>query len=147
MTRENAGSPDRQSFGRGLDYKKIKIKIVRTIWKKPQLPPEVPLEATADGAAKSDLQDENPRAKAQPYKLVETSPDRVAIKLAKKLTKSTRKKLKAPGSDGEDSMKIEDQGQVRIEKKIARDREVLRDDPPRSAEIDPGTDQWDRPGR
>ena len=68
----------------------------------------------------------------------------MAIKQAKTLTNSARKKLKAPGSDGEDRLEIEDPKQVKIEKKGARDREVSKGDLPRCADIDPGTDQWDR---
>ena len=68
----------------------------------------------------------------------------MAIKPAKKLTNSARKKLKAPGSDSEDRLEIEDRGKVKIEKKGARDREVSKGDLPRSADIGPGTDQWDR---
>ena len=62
QTRENEGSSDRQSAGRGCDEKKLKEKDwSHDLEETPQLPPEAPSGATANHTANNDPQDESPK--------------------------------------------------------------------------------------
>ena len=62
QTREDEGSLDRQSFGRGFYDRKIKEEDPsHDLEENPQLPPEAPSRATADRTVKREPQDESPR--------------------------------------------------------------------------------------
>uniref|UniRef100_A0AAV1UBZ8 Uncharacterized protein n=1 Tax=Peronospora matthiolae TaxID=2874970 RepID=A0AAV1UBZ8_9STRA len=108
QTRRSTRSSDHQSVGRCSDEMKMKEEDREIgLEDKPQFPPRVLPEATADRSGKSDLLDENPKvktklAKAKPYALVDRSPDLKPRSTIARSTTSERSTTRSMGSDVKD---------------------------------------------
>uniref|UniRef100_A0AAV1TW90 Uncharacterized protein n=1 Tax=Peronospora matthiolae TaxID=2874970 RepID=A0AAV1TW90_9STRA len=110
QTREEKGSQDHHSFGRGYDDNKVKEEDHQAdLEEKPQPPPEVPSGTTADRAAKHDLPYGNPSVKTERSSSKTTAQPKArkhTPKLARSKTKTAephrnKQEIKAEGQDVE----------------------------------------------
>ena len=104
---------------------------------KPRPPPQVPSGTPADRSAKSDLPDEYPMTKVSKYSFVDSSPDVKTKKMmrTKKTTKKpahqARTKMKAPGSEGEAQIAIEETKSAKLNTRKKGDRKQSKIDVPK----------------